>query len=104
MPRTPIPTDFDPYRDAITDCWCPVCREVAYAASDTLDFQGERHLAAAVALLHSLQSGQHVRMTLAERATEARAEKAARLAEMRAAGADPAEIAAVERGYSKAVL
>ena len=102
--RTPIPTDFEPYRVEISGCCCPTCREVAYAMSDVLDFRGERHLAAAVALLRSLQSGQHVRMTLAQRAAEARRETAARLAQLRADGADPATIAAVERGYSKAVL
>lgn len=102
--RPPIPTDFEPYRVQITGCCCATCREVAYASSDPLDFRHERHMAAAVVLLRQLQAGQHIRMTLAERAAEAREEKAARLADLRAAGADPETIAAVERGYSKAVL
>jgi hypothetical protein len=102
--RPPIPTDYDPYRADITDCHCVLCREIAYAQSDVLDFRGQRHLAAAVALLRALQAGAHTRMTLAESAAEARVAKAARLAELEAAGADPGTIAAVQRGYSKAVL
>lgn len=98
------PEDFRPFLEEITDCWCAVCREVAYAANDVLDFRGRRHLAAAQALLADLRDGLHHRMTLAERAEEARVAKAQRLADLRASGASPEVIAVVERGYSKAVL
>jgi len=94
------PKDFDPYRDQIRDCHCAECRQVAYAASDVLDFDGSRHMAAARALLASLRAGTHRHMTLAERAEEARAEKAERVADAVARGASADEIAAIERGYT----
>lgn len=79
------PTDFDPYRAEIAGCWCRPC---ATTGSD-----GGRALHAA------LVAGTHRRMTQAERAAEARAAKAVRLAEAQARGATPAELAAIERGY-----
>lgn len=95
------PKDFDPYRAEIRDCYCPECRAVSYAASDVLDFDGSRHMAAAQALLASLRAGTHRHVTLAERVAEAKAEKAERLEKAIANGADPEVIAAIERGYTK---
>ncbi|WP_229398113.1 hypothetical protein [Micromonospora okii] len=96
------PADFAPHRAEITGCECPTCREVAYASSSVLDGPtSPRSLAACSALLAELRGGRHHRMTLAERAAQAREEKAARLAELYAAGAPASEIAAVERGYVK---
>ncbi|MFG3715838.1 hypothetical protein [Micromonospora sp. NPDC047730] len=94
------PADFRPFRAEIADCHCPTCRAVAYALSSVLDGpRSPRHLAACRALLAELRAGDHHRMTLAERAAEAREAKAARLAELRAAGAPASDIAAVEMGF-----
>lgn len=93
--------DFAPYRDEIRDCTCLLCGEVACALSDVRDFGGRRHLAACVALLGALMAGEHVRRSYAEMAAEAREAKAVRLAEAEAAGASPATLAAIERGYAK---
>ncbi|MFI7069518.1 hypothetical protein [Micromonospora sediminicola] len=94
------PADFAPFRGEFADCHCPTCREIAYAASSLLDGpRSPRSLAACRALLAELRTGTHRRLTLAERAAEAREEKAVRLAALREAGAPDAEIAAVERGY-----
>lgn len=96
------PADFAPFAGELSGCECPECLSLAAAASDVRDHAGRRQLAAARALLTSLRAGTHVRRTLAEHAADARAAKAARLAEMRAAGAPEADIAAVERGYGRA--
>jgi hypothetical protein len=95
----PNPTDFDPFRGEITDCYCKTCRGIMLAATDVLDYGGHRHLAAAEALLVELRAGAHRRMTFAEHVAEAKRDKAVRLAALRAAGAPASEIAAVERGY-----
>lgn len=94
------PTDFAPYRAEITDCHCETCREVAYALSDVLDWGGQRHKARCADLLTALRAGTHLRMTLAERAAEARKEKSERLAQAEADGASAATVAAIERGYA----
>ena len=103
MSAAPVigPRDFDSFRADIAECYCQTCREVAYAASDVLDFYGDRHRAAAEQLLAALRAGEHGRVTFAARVAEARAEKEARLAEARANGASAATIAIIERGYVK---
>ncbi|MEU4568635.1 hypothetical protein [Micromonospora sp. NPDC023956] len=98
-PATIGPADFAPFRAEFVDCHCPTCNEVAYALSDVLDFRGRRHLAACEALLAELRAGTHGRVTVDEYVTALRAEKAAKLAALREAGAPASEIAAVERGY-----
>lgn len=95
------PRDFDPFRTDITECYCRTCREVDYAASDVLDFSGDRHRAAAEQLLAVLRAGEHSRVTFTAHVAEARAEKEARLAEARANGASAETIAILQRGYVK---
>lgn len=98
----PRPRDFDPYRPEITDCHCSLCTEIAYALSSVLAGSGSaRHLDACRALLGALRAGEHKRVTFAEFVDQARERQAARLAELRAAGAPASEIAVVERGYVK---
>lgn len=95
-----VTASFAPYRPEIEDCACPTCREVSYGLSSVLDGPlSPRHLGACLALLAELRAGTHRRVTLAERAAEAREEKAAKLARLREAGAPASEIAAAERGY-----
>lgn len=94
------PADFAPYRDQISLCECHLCRELAYEMSSVTDFDGSRHRAAAERLFLALTLGEHSRMTLRERAIQARGEKAERLALAHATGASPETIAAIERGYT----
>lgn len=93
------PADFAPYRNQLKGCACATCRELSYALSNVLDFDGRKHRAAAADLLVELRAGTHVHMSYTERAAEVRAETAIRLAGAKATGRSAEHIAAIERGY-----
>lgn len=100
-PETFGPANFKPFSAEISLCECATCRELAYAMSNVLQGPNSRqHKAAARVLLTELLNGRHVRMTLAERAAEARLEKAAKIAAAVEAGASPATLQIMERGYA----
>lgn len=94
------PKDFDPYRQQFRGCECPLCREMSYALSDVLDFDGRRHYAAAEVLLSALRDGTHSRVELAERVAELKAERAGRIAEACASGAGELRLYGLYRGMS----
>ena len=94
------PKDFDAYRAQITDCYCPLCRECAYAVSDVLDMRGRRSRAAARVLLAALQAGAHRRVEQDVYHAQARVDHDRRIAEAEAAGVTGRALEDIRRGYS----
>lgn len=97
IPGKVIPSDFDPFREQIRGCACPVCEECA-AKSHHWVAESEKMHAARVLLAH-LVAGIHVHVTYAERIADAKRLHADKLDAMRVAGATDDEIDRVDNAH-----